>query len=162
MDQPQPQPFDDPGNAPILKPGSWTFLRIKNTSTRVLNVTVLDLGPDWSIHQIYPSSEDTLFMPFDPGQELLLPLRAYLPEGYTDATDVLKVFATIGSTNFRWLELPVLDQPHLSKSTRGHSRNPLEQLLAALAADEPPTRHLNPAVYPTGEWTTAQVKVHVQ
>lgn len=162
VDRPEPQPFDDPGNTPIIKPGEWTFLRIKNTSRHVLNVTVLDLGPDWSIKQIYPSPQDTAFMPFDSGQEVLLPLEAYLPEGYTDAVDVLKVFATVGSTSFRWLELPALDQPHLSKSTRGLPKDALEQLLAMIAADTPPTRHLNPAVYPTREWTTVQVEVHVR
>ena len=100
-------------------------------------------------------------MTFDPGQEVILPLEAYLPEGYTDAVDILKVFATVGSTSFRWLELPALDQPHLSKSTRGLPKDALEQLLAMVADSTPPTRHLNPAVYPTREWTTAQVEVYV-
>jgi len=161
QDRPEPQPFRDPGDTPVLKPGEWTFLRVKNTSPQVLNVTVLDLGPDWSITQIYPSRQDTLSMTFDPGQEMLFPLQAYLPEGYTDALDILKVFATVGSTNFRWLELPALDQPFVSKGTRGVPRNALEQLLALFAAEESRTRHLNPAVYPTGEWVTAQVEVRV-
>ncbi len=140
QDRPEPQPFRDPGDTPVLKPGEWTFLRVKNTSPQVLNVTVLDLGPGWSITQIYPSRQDTLSMTFDPGQEMLFPLQAYLPEGYTDALDILKVFATVGSTNFRWLELPALDQPFVSKGTRGVPRNALEQLL---------------------EWVTAQVEVRV-
>jgi hypothetical protein len=161
QDRPEPQPFRDPGDTPVLKPGEWTFLRVKNTSPQVLNVTVLDLGPDWSINQIYPSRQDTLSMTFDPGQVMLFPLQAYLPEGYTDALDILKVFATVGSTNFRWLELPTLDQPYVSKGTRGVPRNALEQLLALLTAEESRTRHLNPAVYPTGEWVTAQVEVRV-
>jgi Caspase domain len=161
QDRPEPQPFRDSGNTPILKPGAWTFLRVKNASPQVLNVTVLDLGPDWSITQIYPSQQDTLTMTFDPGQEILFPLQAYLPEGYTNALDILKVFATVGSTNFRWLELPALDQPSVSKGTRGAPRNALEQLMALLATEESRTRQLNHAVYPTGEWVTAQVEVRV-
>lgn len=161
-DRPQPRPFRDPGHTPILKPGEWTFLRIKNAFSQVLNVTVLDLGPDWSITQIYPSRRDTSAMALDPGAELLIPLQAYLPDNYTDAVDVLKVFATLGSTSFRWLELPALDQPHSSEGPRGRPRNPLEQLLTVVAAEETQTRHLNPAVYPTGEWITALVEVRVQ
>ncbi len=161
QDRPQPQPFRDPGNTPVLKPGEWTFLRVKNTSSQVLNITVLDLGPDWSVNQIYPSRQDTFSIAFDPGQEMLFPLRAYLPEGYTDAVDILKVFATVGSTNFRWLELPALDQPSQSRATRGGTRNALEHLLAALSTEEQRTRHLNPGIYPTDEWITAQVEVRV-
>lgn len=161
-DRPEPQPFHDPGNTPLLRPGEWTFLRIKNTSSFVLNVTVLDLGPDWSITQIYPSRQDAPSMTFDPGQEILLPLHTYLPEGYTDALDVLKVFATVGSTDFRWLELSALDQPHISKNARSGPGNRLEQLLAVLAAEETRLRQVNPAIYSIGEWMTAQVEVHVQ
>jgi hypothetical protein len=161
-DRPQPRPFRDPGHIPILKPGEWTFLRIKNAFSQVLNITVLDLGPDWSITQIYPSRRDTSAMTLDPGAELLIPLQAYLPGNYTDAVDVLKVFATIGSTSFRWLELPALDRPHISEGARGRPRNSLEQLLTVVAAEEAQTRHLNPAVYPTGEWITALVEIRVQ
>ena len=104
-------------------------------------------------------------MPFDPGQEQLLPLRASLPEGYTEGTDILKVFATVGTTNFRWLELPSLDQPPVKKSgTRGGPSDPLEQLLASVA-EEPPegaTRNLDPAAYPSKEWIAAQVEVRVR
>jgi len=161
-DRPEPQPFNDPGNTPVLRPGEWTFLRVKNTWSGVLNVTVLDLAPDWSITQIYPSGQDTYYMSFDPEQEMMLPLQAYLPAGYTDAADTLKVFATLGSTNFRWLELPALDQPVVSRGTRGVPRNALEQLLAMLAAEEQRTRQLIPAAYPTGEWLTVQIEVRVR
>jgi hypothetical protein len=162
-DRPEPQPFDDPGNTPALAIGEWTFLHVKNASSRVLNVTALGLQPDWSIVQIVPSGEDTYFWPFDPGQELLIPLRADLPSGYTESTDVIKVFATVGATNFRWLELPALDEPpRRSISTRGGPNSPLEELLATLAATEPGMRNLNPASYPSREWVVAQVEVRVR
>jgi hypothetical protein len=168
-DPPEAQPFDATGGTPVLAPGEWLFVRIKNTlpkvpgapaATNVLNITALDLQPDWGISQVYPSGSGALFEPLDPQAELLLPLQAVLPEGYEDITDIVKVFATVGTTSFRWLELPPLDQPTTAK--RGVRTDPLEQLLAAVIEDEPRTRNLNPAAYPSKEWVTAQVEVHVK
>jgi hypothetical protein len=162
-DPPAPQPFDAPGNTATLKVGEWAFVRIKNASLQVLNVAVLDLQPDWGITQVYPSSQDTLFWPFDPGQEQLIPLRADLPSGYTEGTDIIKVFATVGAANFRWLELPALDQPPTrSASIRGGPTNPLEELLATVGTEEPKTRHLHLATYPSREWVTVQMEVQIQ
>lgn len=155
-------PFENPGNVPMLKPGEWTALRIKNTSQHVLNITVLDLTPDWSITQIYPQPEDSYFMPFGPGHQEVLKLQAYLPEGYTEAVDTLKVFATVGSANFRWLELPALDQPYRSKNTLDTCMNSLDQLLAGLASEESPARNLTTAIYSVKEWTTVQLEVKVE
>jgi len=90
-------------------------------------------------------------------------LQAYLPEGYREGTDTLKVFATAGTTNFRWLELRSLDQP-LIRSKPAVSRNPggaLEEMRAAFTADRPPTRNLNPAAYPSKEWITEAVEVRM-
>lgn len=163
VDRPEPQPFIDSGNTPMLNAGEWTFLRIMNKSLKILNITVLDLQPDWGINQIYPRGSGS-FEPLDPGQSILLPLEASLPAGYTEGTDLIKVFATLGTTNFRWLELPALDQPVTGAVTRGGPANPLEELLAAVTAQDPKTRNLNPAAYPSWEWVTAQVeaRVHVQ
>jgi hypothetical protein len=160
--RPEPQPFPDPGHIPILEPGEWAFLRIKNAFSQVINITVLDLGPDWSITQVYPSRRDTSSMILDPEAELLIPLRAYLPDSYTDAVDVLKVFATTGSTSFRWLELPALDQPYINEGTRDKPGNPLEQLLAVLAAGETEARRSPPTEYLAAVWNTAMVEVRVQ
>jgi hypothetical protein len=76
----------------------------------------------------------------------------------------VKVFATVSTTNFRWLELPALDQPLMrSAAVRGKGpTNPLEGLMAAFTADQPPTRNLVPAAYPSHGWTTVQVEVSVK
>jgi hypothetical protein len=170
VDKPDPKPFEDPGNTPTIRAGDWTFLRLRNTlppgepndPSRILNVTVLDLQPDWGITQIYPSGAG-LFEPLDPGQEILLPLRTSLPDQYEEGTDVIKAFATVGTTNFRWLELPALDQPSTKgMRTRSLVKDPLEELLAAVTAREPKTRNLNPAAFPSREWVTAQVEVHIK
>ncbi len=163
VDMPEPKSFTEPGNTPILKEGEWTFLRIRNSSSRVLNITILDLQPDWGITQIYPSGSG-FFEPLDPGQELPvpIPLQAYLPPGYIEGRDLIKVFATVGTTNFRWLELPPLDHPTRSAITRGGPASPLEELLSMVVAEEPKTRNLNPAAFPSWEWVSAEVEVRVE
>lgn len=163
MHPPKPIPFNDPGNTPTLKPGEWTFIRVRNNSLKVLNIAVLDLQPDWGITQIYPSEQDTDFWPLDPGEEVLLPLQAHLPSGYADVKDVIKVFATVGATNFRWLELPPLDQPSArSASTFSQPQNALEELLASVAPLTQDKRHLSTAAYLSFEWVTSQVEIHIQ
>ncbi|MEW6497692.1 MAG: caspase family protein [Cyanobacteriota bacterium] len=162
-DRPKPQPLHDPGNTPTLKVGEWIFVRVRNNSSQILNITVLGLQPDWSIIQLYPSSQDTYYMSFDPGQEYLLPLQANLPFGYTGGTDVIKVLATVGFTNFRWLELPSLDQPPTQNANfQRRPTNPLEDLLAAMVAEKLDTRHFNSIAFPNWEWATAQVEVRIQ
>jgi len=171
VDKPAPQPFADPGNTPVLKPGEWTFLRIKNLlpkvddrnnlSRHVLNVTALDLQPDWGISQIFPTGA-AAFEPLDPQQEVMIPLQAGLPEGYKTGTDVIKVFATAGATDFRVLELPALDHPPVKTGKRKASTNPLDNLLSAITADQPSKRNLKPETNPSREWVTAQVEVRVE
>ena len=114
------------GEAPIFRPGDKVTLRITNLQppnpadpndpARILNVTVLDLAPDWSIQQIYPSQAGA-FEPVQPGATIPLELEAYLPAGYGESTDIVKVFATRATTQFRWLELPALDQPDTRSNT---------------------------------------------
>jgi len=162
-DEPEPQPFKSEGNTPVLKEGEWTFLRVRNDSSEVLNVTVMDLQPDWGISQIYPSGSG-YFEPLDPGQELpLLPLQATLEPGYEEGADIIKVFATVGTTNFQWLALPALDEPPIAKkATRGAPGSALDELLSAFTSGAPKTRNLNLAAYPSKEWATAQIEVRVQ
>lgn len=158
-----PQPFDAEGG-PLTSPtGEWLCLRIKNESSQVLNVAVFDLQPDWGISQIFPSTEGNFFEPLDGGDKLQIPLKTYLPPHYAEGTDVIKVFATVGAANFRWLELPPLDSP-LTRAWK-YSTKPadgLERLLAALASDHLKDRHVNPAAYPNREWTTASVALRVR
>ncbi len=168
VDPPEPEPFADPGQTPIIEVNQWTFLRVRNTMppgrpndpSRILNVTVLDLSPDWGIQQIHPWGAG-YFEPLDPGQEIVLPLEASLPDGYSEGVDVIKVFATLGTANFRWLELPALDQPSRAAGERGLPQSTLEQLLAAVVAEQPSVRNLNPAAFPSKEWVTEQVEVRI-
>jgi hypothetical protein len=166
---PDLQPIESDGNIKVAKIGQKMILRIRNSmpeeSNQVLNVTVLDLQPDWGVQQIYPTSPGAYFIPIDPGKEEYFPLQADLPSSYKEGKDMLKVFATVGQTNFRWLELPILDQPLVQKKgTRGNSpENPLEQLLSFITKEEIPigTRNLNPSAFPSKEWTSAQLEVKI-
>lgn len=136
-DRAEPQPFERSGKAPTISVGDWMFVRVKNVSSRVLNITVLALSCNWGIQQLYPRVEDTSFWPFDPGEEHLLPLRAKLTEGYTEGIEIIKVFATVGATQFRWLELPTLDRPLQNNDFSGRTAtNSLEEYLAVMAGSE--------------------------
>lgn len=161
---------DDTGGVPRYKPNDKVKLVIKNTQTPgaandpalVLNISVLDLAPDWSISQIYP--QGALFEPVDPGATIDLEFEAFLPDGYSESLDTLKVFATRSTTSFRWLELPALDQPQVRAAVhRSVITDPLEKLLAAITDEETTTR----AIRLTGSsqapsWTTAQVDLQVK
>jgi len=72
--------------------------------------------------------------------------------------------ATVGNANFRWLDLPPLDQPFLQPEARGVSRSggALDEFLMTFAAEQPPTRNGNPVAFPSREWTTSQFSVKVK
>ncbi|AFZ22263.1 caspase family protein [Allocoleopsis franciscana] len=164
--RPSPQPFDDPSN-PTVQAGETIFLRIRNESSQVLNVVVLDLSYDWSISQVDILTDGASFVPIDPGHEDKDPiaLKMSLPEGYQEGTEIFKVFATVGQADFRWLTLPSLDQPIPPSGTRGLKapRNPLEELLAAVGADDQPstTKKAEVIADPSRGWTVKQVSIKV-
>ncbi len=153
---------------PINRPGDKVGVRITNTQApgndaNILNITVLCLSSDWAIAQIYPGGAGN-FEPVDPGKNIELKFEAYLPEGQTLSVDTLKVFATRATTNFRWLELPALDQPVTRSATRSISTDPLEQLLAAVT-DETSTN--TRAIRLTGSsvekaWSVVEVEIRVE
>jgi len=171
VDGRDPQPF---GDDKMLNLGEWAFLRIGNNlnpnpndpndPSRILNIAVMDLQPDWGIAQVYPAHAG-LFEPLDPGKEIVLDLQGMLPEDYQEGTDVVKVFATLGTPNFRWLEMPALDQPIQPKSAfRGAPGDPLDQFLAVVSEDAPPQglRRINVYASPSKGWVTAQVEVNIK
>ena len=149
-----------------LSVGETICLRIKNLSQKAVNVTVLDLQPDWGISQVYPvpdSGEAKDYELLEPGEEnaLLIPLRANLPAAYQQGTDVIKAIAAVDGTSFRWLELPALDQPVTRSITKG-AANPLEELMTAFASDHL-TRQVVNLNAPKGKsWGTAEVEVRVR
>lgn len=158
-DKPAPQPL---AQGTPLKTGEWTFLKISNSSAQVLNVTVLDLRPNWSISQLYPAGA-AFYEPLDPGRSIELPLRASLPQGYDEGRDVLKVMGTVGPSNFRWLELPALDEPDKGRTGwRGSPASLLDEFLAAFMNDGSGFRDLTVETNASHEWATVQVEIDVR
>lgn len=164
-------PTRDAGGAPVYAPGERVKLSITNTQSpgtandpaRILNITLLDLAPDWSITQIFPEGA-AFFEPLDPGRSFEFEFEAYLPDGRVVGVDTLKVFATQGTTNFRWLQLPALDQPPQRDSVqRSALDDPLERLLASITGETLTTREVRITSSPkTSNWATAQVELRVQ
>jgi hypothetical protein len=157
-----PQPFADSTNI-VVQYGGYVFLRIKNESTQILNISVLDLDPEWAITcpQLYNTEE--IYYVFNPNQELILPLRPGLPATINKGKEIYKVFATIRDNDFRWLELPPLNEEIGKRSAElKRGDNPLGNLLAAMGADvkEKPfiTRASTPIFDPTQEWITKEVQ----
>ena len=152
-------PFDEPGNIPTVDVDELVYLRIRNESSKTLNVTVLAIQPDWSIAQLHPQGSDYDIL--EHGQEMLVRFITSLPEGYTEAADILNVFATVGEMSFDWLKLPALDQPKI-EITDKDATNLLEELFAAITKENPDPRILTRAVLASDEWTTEQVKLVVK
>lgn len=134
-------PFDEPGGIPAVRhtpagaapiDDQLYYLRVRNlfdpplyggveeVRRCTMNVTVLSLGPDYSISRYLPVRGES---PYDlgPGETLLehatrqLPaVSSSLPPGIDEAEDVLKVFATTDTADYDSLLLP-----SLSESNRG-------------------------------------------
>ena len=158
-EKPAPRAFARNVNVPTVKAGEWIFLKIENLSDSVLAVAVLDLQPDWGISQVHPFPP-AWFVELDPGCEELVALKAALPAGYKRGEDTLKVFASSSGAHYRWLGLPALDGVLATKNER-QVQSDLDLLLYTLSENEPQTRNLSPATYPSREWTTNQITVNI-
>jgi hypothetical protein len=167
------QPFPDYDD---LKLKSGTIhLRIKNTDDRPLNIALCDLEATWAITLLPIQNQETMFYTIAPGQSLMEALDLVVPQGeeYQDKKEVIKLFATRGIANFKWLELPSLDEDfgkrglELDESlqqvadakgpTRGEPViSPLNKLLSQIGADvdEPlsVTRAVRPKPTPNADW----------
>jgi hypothetical protein len=145
---------------PVVKAGDYIFLSIKNNSPQAFNIAVLNLAADWSVEQILPqrASEKTFLL--EAGKEMPpIPLQVSMDGKGDRVENFIKVFASLDEANFRFLELPSLDQPIASKGgTRsGIGMSALDALLAAVDEEKPKTRKLSVATSPSTEWTTKQV-----
>ena len=148
----------------VNRPGDKVGLRITNlqpagSDANILNIAVLALSSDWSIAQIYAYGELSCVTK----ETINLEFEAYLPDGQTLSVDTMKVFATRSTTNFRWLELPALDQPVSRSATYSASMNALEQLLAAVTDETSNTRAIRLVGSPAEKaWSVAQVELRVE
>jgi hypothetical protein len=175
LDQNQ-QPFDDVHDIK-LKPG-MVYLRIKNTDNQPLNIAILDLEATWAITALPIQNKDTIFYQLAIGQSLLEPMNLLIPEGeeYENKKETIKLFAVKGIANFKWLELPSLDEDlgkrggkldeemHQVITARGLTEeiSPLNRLISQIGADinEPlqSTRALRPPATPNADWIVKTIE----
>jgi hypothetical protein len=158
------KPIESIGNVTTLKTGEQVVARISNNSQQPLNITALDLQPDWGISQIIPEENKGDFETLEPGKHINFPFQTGLPEGYKEGKDTIKIFATVKPTQFRWLLLPSLDQPITRSAVmRGKGpKNSLEELFANLSEETPSTKGLKPLDKTKSanvEWMTAQLEI---
>jgi Caspase domain len=158
------KPIESIGYITTLKVGEEVVARIYNNSQQTLNITALDLQPDWGISQIMPDENKGDFETLEAGKHIDFPFQTGLPEGYKEGKDTIKIFATVKPTQFRWLILPSLDQP-IARSVmlRGKGpKNSLEELFANLSEDTPSTKGLNKIDKMKSanvEWMTTQLEI---
>ena len=157
--------FPDPAN-PCLKQGELVYLLIKNKSSMSLNIAILDLEPTWEISQIPLRGIETPFYPLQPNEEVSTKLRLAMPEGYKQVKETLKLFATLGSADFRWLTLPPLDNELRGRTTRGMSSSttPLGKLLEGIGEDAEQAPSQTRAIYEpdaSAEWLTKQIQISI-
>jgi hypothetical protein len=162
------QPLPNQSNI-TLKQGTTVFLRVKNNSRQPLNVAVLDFEPTWEISQIPLQGIDAPFFELVSQEIADTRLRFQVPEGkgYEQAKEMVKLFATRGPADFRWLRLPSLDkkiEAHKA-ATRG-MQNAFGKLLEAVGEDPNVSPSLNrAAVYepdPKAEWVTKQIQITIE
>ena len=153
----------------IAKPGEKMYLRIHNTSKEPLNVAVLDIEPTWAISQIPLKGLEAPFYQLAQGETLDTPLGFELPstENYQQSKETLKVFATRGPADFRWLHLPSLDEEinaRAAETTR--SNNPFAKLLEAVGGDPAKAPSVTRAIVyspdPGAEWVTKQIPLVIE
>lgn len=159
--RPPLHPVPVANGTPSVRIGDWIFFRAQNHySTEegiTVNLTVLNLRPDWSIQQVFPSRAG-LFDTLEPEQELSIPLRFELPDGYDEAIDVIKFVATITPVDFHFLKLPPLDTP--SRPDPAHHENSIQ--LVTRSSERGSGKSKTPVpLYEVEDWTTRQFEIRV-
>jgi hypothetical protein len=151
------KPFYNVESVPEVDDGDTIWVKIENLARDgvAINVTVLDLAPGWSISQIYPMKQGADFDTVEAGESIPLYFKMSIPnKTLSNHADVLKVFATVDATSFRWLELPKLGREQRCTVTRD-PRGSLEEYLAAFNT----TRLATPVSSGYNEWVTVAVMV---
>lgn len=168
LDQTQ-HPLPEQSNL-TLQHGTVVYLRLQNISVQPLNVAVLDLEPTWAISQIPIQGIESPFFQLVPNQSIPIRLRLQMPSGreYTQTKEILKLFATRGPADFRWLKLPAIDQNIEEKALQPMRRinTAFGKLLTAVGEDINRSPELTrAAIYepdPSAEWMTKQMQITVK
>ncbi len=163
-ERPEPVPGAVAAKVITVHPGDAVCLVIRNPVIdnpwqQALNVTALDLDPDWGIEQIHPSPEEAFYEPLDRGCDVWVALDASLTRRLQRGRDVLKVFAGTEPTAFHGLELPPLGGDERSPSRKGFSRAP-ETLLATLLGQRRRMRSGRSGLA-SRRWSVEHLEIHI-
>ncbi|WP_437589435.1 caspase family protein [Sorangium sp. So ce1000] len=150
-----------------MKPDAWVFVHVVNESSSPVNVAVIALGDDWGIRALEPPPPEGSMFPtrrystVDAKKESRFALQFFLSEGRASSTDVVKIFATVGDTDFLWLlHRPINDPVTRSLTTRDTAaHDALFRLREALDADENDQREVRPRSAPGEDWTATQFRI---
>ena len=154
-----PEPLDKIDGRYFLQDGDILFVQITNHSTQVLNLTAIAIQADWSVAQTHPGdAANSITLERNMPEVLRFGFR--LPPHIDDGIDILKFFITVGTTNFRWLELPSMDEQQNRSQHPRRAQNALEQLLEVFTAEKP-TRNVLLVAAPCEEWVTLELLIHV-
>jgi len=156
-DRLRPQPFPA-GRSERLSPNTWFCLRLRNRSPFELRAVVYDLQPDWGVSKAVP--RDMPFIQLAPDGFLDTPMRAWLPEGCTVATDTLKAIATVEPTDFDWLCMDALGTT-TKGAQKGIASSNLRDAMEVMRSATRNTKNVAAANVPTLAWTTVQRVVTV-
>ncbi|WP_437839849.1 caspase family protein [Sorangium sp. So ce1153] len=155
------------GDAYVMKPDAWVFVRVVNDSNSHVNVAIIDLGDDYGIRALEPAPPEGHLTPtrrystVAARKESLFALQFFLSEGRASSTDIIKIFATVGDTDYWWLLHTPIDEPVTrSLTTRdAAAHDALYRLREALDADENTEREVRPRSAPGEDWTARQFRV---
>ncbi|WP_437777221.1 caspase family protein [Sorangium sp. So ce1097] len=150
------------GDAYVVKPGAYTFVRVVNGSARRINMAAIDLDEDWAIVALEPPDPSLgSYTPVDAQKDVWFALQTVLRSGRASAVDVVKIFATVDDTDFWWLLHPPIDRPITrSAATRGTAaRDALFRLREALDADRSTARAARTESRPGSDWAVRQLRL---
>jgi hypothetical protein len=154
------QPFGV--NARSLTAGEEVWLRITNLSKIPVNITVMDLQPDWGISRLYPPPEWGMdYELLESGQDIPISITTSLPEDYQDGTDTLKVFAVVDGASYDGLIMDSLDKPPSEPKSTRFALDELGQFLQAFASPRL-KRHAIVSAPKGGSWTTTSIELHIR
>ncbi|MDC0679322.1 hypothetical protein [Sorangium atrum] len=150
-----------------MKPDAWVFVHVVNDSSSPVNVAVIGLGEDWGIRALEPAPPGGRMFPtqrystVDTNKESRFPLQFFLSEGRASSIDVIKIFATVGDTDFLWLlHTPINEPVTRSIDMREEAaRDALFRLREALDAEENDQREVRPRSAPGEDWTARQFRI---
>ncbi|KKD36163.1 caspase family protein [Limnoraphis robusta] len=132
-------------------------LEIQNHYSQPVYVAVFNLQQNWAISSVLPETKGRgIVISLEPKQKETIPLPNL--EKKENWQNIYKVCVSVDDTNFRFLELPPLDQQ--KQTRRDTPKDPLEQLLQEMTAEQPPDRNVTPAPLPSSSWTVVQFTVN--